>query len=128
MPAARGLAVQYGSNAATQRVARHARPVYHPITAMLAGEVGLMLPRGSSDEEIRRAFRWRVPARYNIGTDVADRQAERHGDRVALIFLDESHAERRLTFREVTALANRFANVLTERGLGRGDRLAVLLP
>jgi acetyl-CoA synthetase len=83
-----------------------------------------MLPRGSSDEEIRREFRWRLPQRYNIGVDVADR----HGDRLALIFLDERHAERRLTFREVSALANRFANVLTARGLARGDRLAVLLP
>ena len=84
----------------------------------------LMLPRGSSDEEIRREFRWRVPARYNIGVDVVDR----HGDRPALIFLDERQAERRFTFREVSALSNRFANVLTARGLERGDRLAVLLP
>src|SRR5215467_7636875 len=83
-----------------------------------------MLPRGSSDEEIRREFRWRVPERYNIGADVADR----HGDRLALIFLDERHVERRFTFREVSALSNRFANVLSARGLGRGDRLAVLLP
>ena len=83
-----------------------------------------MLPRGSSDEEIRREFRWRVPARYNIGVDVA----ERHPDRLALIFLDERHAERRFTFREVSALSNRFANALSARGLRRGDRLAVLLP
>ncbi len=83
-----------------------------------------MLPRGSSDEEIRREFRWRIPPRYNIGVDVADR----HGDRLALIFLDEQHVERRLRFREVAALANRFANALAARGLKPGDRLAVLLP
>ena len=91
---------------------------------LISGEDGLMLPRGSSDEEIRRQFRWRVPERCNIGTDVADQ----HGDRLALIFLDERHAESRLRFRDVAALANRFANVLTARGLARGDRLAVLLP
>jgi acetyl-CoA synthetase len=86
-----------------------------------------MLPSGSSYEEIQRRFRWRVPERYNIGVDVADRQAELHGDRLALIFLDERHGERRLSFREVTALANRFANVLRARGLRPGDRIAVLL-
>ena len=83
-----------------------------------------MLPRGSSDEEIRREFRWRVPERYNIGVDAADR----YGDRLALVFLDERHAERRFTFREISALANRFANAVSARGLRRGDRLAVLLP
>jgi len=87
-----------------------------------------MLPSGSSYEEIQRGFRWRVPGRYNIGVDVADRQAQLHGDRLALVFLDEHHRERRLSFREVTALANRFANVLRARGLQPGDRIAVLLP
>ena len=87
-----------------------------------------MLPSGSSYEEIQHRFRWRVPARYNIGVDVADRQAELHGDRLALVFLDEQHIERRLSFREVRALANRFANVLRARGLHPGDRIAVLLP
>jgi acetyl-CoA synthetase len=87
-----------------------------------------MLPSGSSYEEIERAFRWQVSQRYNIGADVADAQAERHGDRLALLFLDEHHVERRLSFRAVTALANRFANVLSAHGLRRGDRIAVLLP
>ena len=87
-----------------------------------------MLPSGSSYEEIQRAFRWRIPERYNIGTDVADRQALRHGDRLALLFLDENHIERRLTFREITSLSNRFAHVLAAHGLKRGDRMGVLLP
>src|SRR5690349_13669432 len=99
-----------------------------PCRATAERRSALMLPSGSSYEEIQRAFRWRIPERYNIGTDVADRQALRHGDRLALLFLDENHIERRLSFREVTALSNRFAHVLAARGLKRGDRVAVLLP
>lgn len=87
-----------------------------------------MLPPGSSYDEVCRRFRWQVPTHYNIGADVADRQAAAHGDRLALIFLDERHRERRFTFGEIAALANRFANVLAARGLTRGDRVAVLLP
>jgi len=87
-----------------------------------------MLPSGSSYEDIQRRFRWQIPERYNIGVDVADRQAAARGDRLALIFLDEHHVERRFTFREISALANRLANVLQARGLRRGDRLGVLLP
>jgi len=87
-----------------------------------------MLPRGSSFEEVLERFRWQVPARYNIAVDVADRQAAAHGDRLALLFLDESRRERRLTFRAIARLANRFANTLVARGLSRGDRVGVLLP
>ena len=87
-----------------------------------------MLPRGSTYEEVAARFRWRVPGHYNIGVDVADRQAAAHGDRPALIFLDETQAERRFTFREMARLADRFANVLVARGLQRGDRVGVLLP
>ena len=87
-----------------------------------------MLTRGSSYDEVARTFRWQVPERYNIGADVADRQAAAHGDRLALIFLDEQHRERRFSFHEISALANRFANALAAHGLRRGDRLGVLLP
>lgn len=87
-----------------------------------------MLTRGSSYDEVARVFRWQVPERYNIGADVADRQATTHGDRLALVFLDEQHRERRFSFREMSALSNRFANALAAQGLRRGDRLGVLLP
>src|ERR1700730_4824398 len=89
------------------------RAAYHPARchAIAEGDSRLMLPHGSSYDEIQRRFRWHVPERYNIGADIADRQAERHGDRLALIFLDEHHVERRLGFRDVSALANRFDNV-----------------
>jgi acetyl-CoA synthetase len=87
-----------------------------------------MLTRGSSYDEVARAFRWQVPERYNIGADVADRQAAAHGDRLALVFLDEQHRERRFSFREISALANRLANAIAAHGLRRGARLGVLLP
>ncbi len=103
-------------------------PIIRAAVTPSHGKYRLMLPSGSSYEEIQHRFRWRVPARYNIGVDVADQQAELHGDRLALVFLDEQHIERRLSFREVRALANRFANVLRAQGLQPGDRIAVLLP
>src|SRR5258708_40113177 len=84
-----------------------------------------MLPRASSSEEVVRRFRWQIPARYNIGVDVCDRQ---RGDDLALIFLDERHREQRFSFADIRPLSNRFANVLGAHGLRRGDRLAILLP
>ncbi len=84
-----------------------------------------MLPRASSYEEVVRRFRWQIPARYNIGVDVCDRQ---RGGALALIFLDERHREQRYSFADIRQLSNRFANVLGAHGLRRGDRLAILLP
>src|SRR5258708_37294885 len=57
-----------------------------------------MLPRASSYEEVVRRFRWQIPARYNIGVDVCDRQ---RGDGLALLFLDERHREQRFSFADI---------------------------
>ncbi len=34
-----------------------------------------MLQRADSYADLLEKFRWRIPARYNIGTDVCDRHA-----------------------------------------------------
>jgi acetyl-CoA synthetase len=70
------------------------------------------------------AFRWEIPARFNIGVDVCDR----HGDALALIEIDPSGKVRQHRFSDVAALSNRFANLLVAHGLVRGDRVAILLP
>lgn len=86
-----------------------------------------MLHKAASYEDLVGNFRWRVPALYNIGSDVCDRHATGDG-RLALIFQDEGGAVRRFSFDDIKAQSNRFANVLTAHGLTRGDRLAILLP
>src|SRR5260221_9401678 len=86
-----------------------------------------MLTKAASYDALQRAFRWQVPARYNIGVDVCDRHADGSG-RLALIVLDESGARQRLSFDDVRSLSNRFANVLAAHGIERGDRLGILLP
>ena len=70
------------------------------------------------------AFRWEVPARFNMGRDVADR----HAGAVALIEIEPSGRTREFRFEEISALSNRLANVLIARGVRRGDRVAILLP
>ena len=69
-------------------------------------------------------LRWSVPARFNIGADVADR----HGPALALIELDPLGTARQFSFDDISRLSNRLANVLLARGLERGDRIGVLLP
>jgi acetyl-CoA synthetase len=86
-----------------------------------------MLTPGRTYEETRAAFRWHIPARYNIAVDVCDRHAASRPDSVALIFENEDGTVERISFRELRARTNRFANALVAHGLRRGDRLGVLL-
>ncbi len=83
----------------------------------------MLQPARSYDEAVA-GFRWRVPARFNIGVDISDRQ---DGGKLALIYRDEAGAEKRYTFRDISLLSNRLANVLLAQGLKPGDRLGILL-
>jgi len=76
-------------------------------------------------DSIRSEFRWRLPARYNLGLDVADRQDSRA---TAIIATDGRRVTREVTFGELTDASNRFANVLAASGVRRGDRVAIILP
>ena len=84
-----------------------------------------MLPEAESYEGLRAAFRWQVPALYNMGVDVSDAQPP---EALALLALDPAGGERRLTFGDLARQSNRIANLLRLLGLGRGDRVGVLLP
>jgi acetyl-CoA synthetase len=83
--------------------------------------------QGQSYDELCRNFRWNLPAEYNIGWDVCDKWA---GDaqRLALINVSPERHEQRFTFRALKTLSNRLANALAGNGIGRGDRIAILLP
>ncbi len=74
-----------------------------------------------------RAFRWEVPEHFNFGADVVDAWAA-DAAKPALIWCDGQGRERRLTFAEVARLSNRFANLLQGHGVGKGDRVIVMLP
>jgi acetyl-CoA synthetase len=78
-----------------------------------------------SYEEACANHRWVVPERYNIALDVCDKHPR---DKQAMIWEDWRGNRRDVSWGELQDLSNAFANVLTERGVGRGDRVALLLP
>lgn len=84
-----------------------------------------MLPRTDTYDEMTERFRWTIPDRFNIGVAACDRWAETEPDRTALILDDEDEV---VSFGALRALSNRLANLLVDRGVGRGDRVGVLLP
>jgi len=78
-------------------------------------------------QQARDAFRWNVPARFNIGVDACDRWADGSG-RLALIFETEAGEVRHWSFDRMRQVSNQLANCWRKAGLGVGDRVAILLP
>lgn len=87
-----------------------------------------MLTPMTSYAEGAARFRWAIPQRYNIGVDVCDRHAATTPDRVALIVEDADGSVRRHTFGALKDASDRCALALRGLGVGRGDRVAILLP
>ena len=87
-----------------------------------------MLPDIRDYERLRAAFRWQIPERYNIGVDCCDRWAVAQPDKTAIIELNPDWSVTPVSYGELRAQSNRLANALLRRGVGSGDRVAILLP
>jgi acetyl-CoA synthetase len=81
--------------------------------------------RAMTYEEACEAHSWHVPERYNIAADVCDKHPR---DKLAMIHEDPDRAVRDVTWGELQDMSDRFARLLRERGVERGDRVAMLLP
>src|SRR6266851_976749 len=73
------------------------------------------------------AFRWQVPADFNIAHWTCRRWAADR-ERLALHWEDESGARETWTYWDLQQAANRLSNALAALGVGRGDRVALILP
>jgi len=86
-----------------------------------------VLPAARDYGALYRSFRWQIPARYNIGVDVCDRWAEIDPSRTAIFNLGADGAVEEVSYGALREASNRLANALAARGIGRGDRIALLL-
>jgi acetyl-CoA synthetase len=86
-----------------------------------------MVDRDDRYAETYGAFRWNVPASFNIAQACCTRWS-RDRARFALYWEDESGATAASTFWDIERSACRLANALLALGVGRGDRVALMLP
>ena len=72
---------------------------------------------------------WFADGELNVAYNCLDRHVEAgNGDRIALRWEGEPGDQRNVTYAELTDEVKRLANVLTELGVERGDRVALYLP
>jgi acetyl-CoA synthetase len=74
-------------------------------------------------------IRWYSDGRLNLSVNCLDRHLAEHGNRTALIFeADEPGTGRPVTYRELYEETCRFANLLQQHGIKRGDRVMIYMP
>ncbi len=74
-------------------------------------------------------LKWFIGGKLNVSYNCLDRHLDSRGDQVAIIWEGDNPAEsRKITYRELHADVNKFANVLKSRGVKKGDRVCIYLP
>ncbi|WP_339951301.1 AMP-binding protein [uncultured Albimonas sp.] len=87
----------------------------------------MLLPPMTDYWETARSYRRPEPPETLSFADIVDGHARDPG-RQALIWTNAEGASQRFTFAEIAALSRRMANVLRAQGVGRGDRVIVMIP
>ncbi|MBI5716644.1 MAG: acetate--CoA ligase [Burkholderiales bacterium] len=73
-------------------------------------------------------FKWFEDGTLNASVNCLDRNVERGlGDKVAIIFEADDGAVSKVTYRELLAKVNQFANALRARGVRSGDRVVIYM-
>ena len=78
-------------------------------------------------EDFRRNGKLKVPEKFNFAYDVIDEYARLAPDKKAILWCNDKGEEKVITFKELSLLANKAANVLKSRGLKKGDIIMTML-
>ncbi len=78
-------------------------------------------------EKTKKEFKLEVPEYYNWVRDWFDTMGEENPDKLGLLWVDDLGNEKRFTFSELTDYSKRFANILKDNGVKKGDVLTVML-
>jgi len=83
----------------------------------------------SSYDEADFGIRWFADGELNVSVNCLDRHLAKRGEQVAIVFEgDEPGEGRMLSYRELHEEVCRFANVLKNRGITKGDRIIIYMP
>ncbi len=72
---------------------------------------------------------WFKGGKLNVSYNCLDRHLDSRGDQTAILWEgDNPKEDRKISYRELHADVNRFANVLKSRGVKKGDRVSIYMP
>ncbi len=72
---------------------------------------------------------WFKGGKLNVSYNCLDRHLDTRGDQTAILWEGDNPEESRaVTYKELHAEVNKFANALKERGVKKGDRVSIYMP
>jgi acetyl-CoA synthetase len=75
------------------------------------------------------SIKWYEDGTLNASVNCVDRHLDARGDDIAIIWEgDEPDQDAKITYRQLYEEVCRFANVLKQQGVGRGDRVTIYMP
>jgi acetyl-CoA synthetase len=75
------------------------------------------------------SIKWYEDGVLNVAANCIDRHLAKRGDQVAIIWEgDDPAVDRKITYKQLHAEVCRFANVLKQKGVKKGDRVTIYLP
>lgn len=72
-------------------------------------------------------FELDFPQNYNFGYDVVDKMAELAPNDTAVVWTNPEDEEKIFSFADISKLSNKAANVFKKYGIGKGDKVLVIL-
>ncbi|MBO5286065.1 MAG: AMP-binding protein [Clostridia bacterium] len=64
---------------------------------------------------------------FNFGFDVVDAIADKYPDKLAMLYVDKFHQEKRFTFKDIKRASNQCANYFASLGIKKGDKVMLVL-
>ncbi len=79
-------------------------------------------------DDVRGEIDWFEGGKLNVAYNAIDRHVKNYGDKIALFWIGADDSTKQYTFREISHLSNKFANVVRKLGVKKGDRIFIFLP
>ena len=79
------------------------------------------------DNGVIAGIEYKYPDNYNFGYDVVDEMGRLAPDQRAVVWCNVDKEERTFTFGDISRLSSKAANVFRNHGIGRGDKVLVIL-
>jgi acetyl-CoA synthetase len=80
-----------------------------------------------SYEDFYKNYSCNVPDNFNFAYDVVDEWAKLQGDKLALLWTDDTGAMKSFTFADIKRLSDKAANALASLGVKKGDVVMLIL-
>lgn len=78
-------------------------------------------------DDLQKNYKITYPSDFNFAYDVIDELGKTKPDKLAILWLSKDKEEKRFTFKDLMLLSNKMANYLKSMGIGKGDKVLLVL-